>query len=140
MGKKRGATVTRDLVHVLPFPEADEPRHFSDDGFDGGNPCHRCFFSHILPQSICSWYGLAIGPSVAPLVHVLVWVCFPIAYELLDYVLGKGHATDLFGRAELKTLVTLHGNEVLFAWLFDHCCSSAIHLINSLEWFSFDYL
>uniref|UniRef100_A0A0E0KHC4 CNNM transmembrane domain-containing protein n=1 Tax=Oryza punctata TaxID=4537 RepID=A0A0E0KHC4_ORYPU len=70
-------------------------------------------FGEILPQSICSRYGLAIGASVAPLVRVLVWVCFPVAYpisKLLDHVLGKGH-TALFRRAELKTLVTLHGNE-----------------------------
>ncbi|KAL6637586.1 hypothetical protein ACP70R_025158 [Stipagrostis hirtigluma subsp. patula] len=70
-------------------------------------------FGEILPQSICSRYGLAIGAAVAPLVRVLVWVCFPVAYpisKLLDYVLGHGH-TALFRRAELKTLVTLHGNE-----------------------------
>ncbi|OEL25243.1 DUF21 domain-containing protein [Dichanthelium oligosanthes] len=70
-------------------------------------------FGEILPQSICSHYGLAIGASVAPLVRLLVWICFPIAYpisKLLDYVLGHGQ-TALFRRAELKTLVTLHGNE-----------------------------
>jgi metal transporter CNNM len=98
-------------------------------------------FGEILPQSICSRYGLAIGASVAPLVRVLVWICFPIAYpiakvliilldlvqlslqeelpcinlfsflfQLLDHVLGHGKAA-LFRRAELKTLVTLHGNE-----------------------------
>ncbi|KAG8097765.1 hypothetical protein GUJ93_ZPchr0013g36488 [Zizania palustris] len=70
-------------------------------------------FGEIIPQSICSRYGLAIGASVTPLVRVLVWICFPVAYpisKLLDYVLGKGH-TALFRRAELKTLVTLHGNE-----------------------------
>ncbi|CAN6317282.1 unnamed protein product [Urochloa humidicola] len=70
-------------------------------------------FGEILPQSICSHYGLAIGASVAPLVRVLVWICFPIAYpisKLLDCVLGHGQ-TALFRRAELKTLVTLHGNE-----------------------------
>jgi len=71
-------------------------------------------FGEILPQSICSHYGLAIGASVAPLVRVLVWICFPVAYpisKLLDCVLGHGQ-TALFRRAELKTLVTLHGNEV----------------------------
>ncbi|XP_066392644.1 DUF21 domain-containing protein At2g14520-like [Miscanthus floridulus] len=70
-------------------------------------------FGEILPQSICSHYGLAIGASVAPLVRVLVWICFPIAYpisKLLDYLLGHGQ-TALFRRAELKTLVTMHGNE-----------------------------
>jgi hypothetical protein len=35
-------------------------------------------------------------------------------YQLLDHLLGKDHDA-LFRRAELKTLVDLHGNEVLFS-------------------------
>ncbi|XVF00664.1 hypothetical protein REPUB_Repub04eG0020600 [Reevesia pubescens] len=67
----------------------------------------------IIPQSVCSRYGLAIGATVAPFVRVLVWICFPVAYpisKLLDFLLGHGHVA-LFRRAELKTLVNLHGNE-----------------------------
>ncbi|PWA93590.1 hypothetical protein CTI12_AA069430 [Artemisia annua] len=67
----------------------------------------------IIPQSICSRYGLAIGAAVTPLVRVLVWVWFPVAYpisKVLDWILGKGHAS-LFRRAELKTLVDFHGNK-----------------------------
>uniref|UniRef100_A0A6N2L3G6 CNNM transmembrane domain-containing protein n=1 Tax=Salix viminalis TaxID=40686 RepID=A0A6N2L3G6_SALVM len=70
-------------------------------------------FGEILPQSVCSRYGLAIGATVAPFVRLLVWICFPVAYpisKLLDFLLGHGHAA-LFRRAELKTLVNLHGNE-----------------------------
>lgn len=70
-------------------------------------------FGEIIPQSVCSRYGLAIGSTVAPFVRVLVWICFPVAYpisKLLDVLLGHGRVA-LFRRAELKTLVDLHGNE-----------------------------
>jgi len=56
----------------------------------------------IIPQSVCSRYGLAIGAAVAPFVRVLVCVCFPVAFpiskvtifaELLFYL--SKHAANL---------------------------------------------
>ncbi|KAL0314699.1 UNVERIFIED_CONTAM: DUF21 domain-containing protein [Sesamum angustifolium] len=68
---------------------------------------------HILPQAICTRYGLTVGATTAPFVRLLLWLFFPVAYPIskfLDWMLGKGHAA-LLRRAELKTFVDFHGNE-----------------------------
>ncbi|XP_039141225.1 DUF21 domain-containing protein At2g14520 isoform X1 [Dioscorea cayenensis subsp. rotundata] len=70
-------------------------------------------FGEIIPQAVCSRYGLSVGARLAGVVRVLLLVFFPIAYpisKLLDWLLGKGHFA-LLRRAELKTLVDMHGNE-----------------------------
>eukprot|EP00249_Psilotum_nudum_P015781 c25516_g1_i2 orf=724-2439(-) len=70
-------------------------------------------FGEIFPQAVCSRYGLAVGATMVPIVRVLVFLFFPVTYpisKLLDHLLGKGHVA-LFRRAELKTLVNMHGNE-----------------------------
>ncbi|CAH9120691.1 unnamed protein product [Cuscuta epithymum] len=70
-------------------------------------------FSEIMPQAICTRYGLTVGATVAPFVRLLLWVFFPVAYpisKVLDWMLGKDHSA-LLRRAELKTFVDFHGNE-----------------------------
>ncbi|XP_076887575.1 DUF21 domain-containing protein At1g47330-like [Bidens hawaiensis] len=70
-------------------------------------------FGEILPQAVFTRYGLTVGATMAPVVRLLLWFFFPLAYpisKVLDWMLGKGHAA-LLRRAELKTFVDFHGNE-----------------------------
>lgn len=70
-------------------------------------------FGEILPQAICTRYGLTVGATMAPFVQGLLWLFFPISYpisKVLDWMLGKGQSA-LLRRAELKTFVNFHGNE-----------------------------
>lgn len=70
-------------------------------------------FGEILPQAICTRYGMTVGATLAPFVRVLLILFWPVAYpisKVLDWMLGEGHAV-LLRRAELKTFVNFHGNE-----------------------------
>jgi len=70
-------------------------------------------FGEVVPQALCTRYGLAIGAAMSPFVMFLIIVTFPVSWPLakiLDCVLGKDHAT-FFRRAELKALVAIHKEE-----------------------------
>ncbi|KAJ9700217.1 hypothetical protein PVL29_005845 [Vitis rotundifolia] len=69
-------------------------------------------FGEVIPQAICSRYGLSVGANFVWLVRILMIICYPIAYpigKILDWVLGHNEA--LFRRAQLKALVSIHGQE-----------------------------
>ncbi|KAK1351749.1 CNNM transmembrane domain-containing protein [Heracleum sosnowskyi] len=70
------------------------------------------FFGEVIPQAICSRYGLAVGANFIWLVRVLMIICYPVSYpigKILDWVLGHNEA--LFRRAQLKALVSIHSKE-----------------------------
>lgn len=69
-------------------------------------------FGEVIPQAICTRYGLAVGANFVWLVRILMIICYPIAYpigKILDCVLG--HSDALFRRAQLKALVSIHSQE-----------------------------
>ncbi|CAM8911848.1 hypothetical protein QQ045_032503 [Rhodiola kirilowii] len=69
-------------------------------------------FGEVIPQAICTRYGLAVGANFVWLVRILMIICYPIAYpigKILDWALG--HNDALFRRAQLKALVSIHGQE-----------------------------
>ncbi|CAI5488694.1 unnamed protein product [Closterium sp. Naga37s-1] len=59
----------------------------------------------VIPQAVCSRYGLAVGANLIPLVRCLMLLCWPIAFpiaKVLDYLLG--HDDQLFRRQQHTTL------------------------------------
>ncbi|PIL34294.1 transporter [Ganoderma sinense ZZ0214-1] len=69
-------------------------------------------FAEIIPQSLCTRYGLYFGAKMAGFVHVLLWTlgvaAWPVA-KLLEFVLGSHHGI-IYRRAELKELIAMHSN------------------------------
>ncbi|KAL3696775.1 hypothetical protein R1sor_010851 [Riccia sorocarpa] len=70
-------------------------------------------FGEVLPQAVCSRYGLAVGANLIWLVKILMILCYPISFpvgKLLDHLLGHNDSA-LFRRNQLKALVSIHGQE-----------------------------
>ena len=77
-------------------------------------------FGEVIPQAVCSRYGLAVGAQAAWFVKLLMVVCWPVAAPLaavLDRTLGGGDhgsgggGSALFRRAQLKALVDVHAED-----------------------------
>jgi len=70
-------------------------------------------FIEVIPQAVCSRYGLQIGAFFVWPVRILIYVFWIITYpisRILDWTVGKSHGTT-YQRDELKELVALHGEE-----------------------------
>lgn len=73
-------------------------------------------FGEVLPQAICSRYGLMVGAYSSWFVSMLMTLTMPISLpiaKLLDILLGPHHSA-LFRRAELKALVDVHADTAGF--------------------------
>ncbi|CAN1855337.1 Putative DUF21 domain-containing protein At1g03270 [Linum perenne] len=76
-----------------------------------GEVSFKCL-NQIIPQAVCSRYGLSVGANFVWLVRILMIICYPIAFpiaKVLDVLLG--HNDSLFRRAQLKALVSIHSQE-----------------------------
>ncbi|GLI66609.1 hypothetical protein VaNZ11_010530 [Volvox africanus] len=95
-------------------------------------------FGEIIPQAVCSRYGLKVGAYSAWFVRILMTICSPIAWpigKLLDFMLGPDHSA-LFRRAQLKALVDLHGSGAGFGGTLSedevHVIRGALDLTNKV--------
>ncbi|GAA5950519.1 hypothetical protein JCM3765_000516 [Sporobolomyces pararoseus] len=67
-------------------------------------------FAEVIPQSVCSRFGLQIGAAMVWPVRIMTYILFVVAWpiaKLLEWILGP-HDGIVYRRTELKELVALH--------------------------------
>lgn len=67
-------------------------------------------FAEIIPQAVCSRFGLQIGAAMVIPVRIVIYIFFVISWpiaKLLEFLLGA-HEGIVYRRAELKELVAMH--------------------------------
>jgi metal transporter CNNM len=72
--------------------------------------CLVLIFAEVIPMALCTRYGLDVGAKLSWLVHLLIWICYPVAWPLskaLDWLFGHSAGT-LFKRSQLKELINMH--------------------------------
>uniref|UniRef100_A0A7N2MJQ8 CNNM transmembrane domain-containing protein n=1 Tax=Quercus lobata TaxID=97700 RepID=A0A7N2MJQ8_QUELO len=92
-------------------------------------------FGEIIPQALCSRYGLSVGAKLSFLVRLLVLILLPISYpisKLLDWLLGERHS-PLLGRAELKTFVDMHACKVSVSDIHSACINCKLCAIHEVS-------
>jgi len=69
----------------------------------------------VIPQSICSRYGLAVGSNFVWLVRILMIICYPVAYpigKVINHILDK--LAYFLVYEQLMQLITHQPVEVIF--------------------------
>ncbi|KDN43217.1 DUF21-domain-containing protein [Tilletiaria anomala UBC 951] len=67
-------------------------------------------FAELIPQSVCSRYGLVVGAYMALPTRIIILVLWPVAWpvsRILHAALGPHHGI-IYRRGELKELVNIH--------------------------------
>lgn len=72
------------------------------------------YMGEIIPQAVCHRFGLIIGAHAVPFVRLLMYATAPLSFttaKALDFFLG-GEPVTRYNRSQLKSLLTMHGNEL----------------------------
>lgn len=84
-------SIVLSVTFVLAFGEVNLAYLFSVVDF--GAPFSLCNHHHltlqVIPQSICSRYGIAVGANLAWLVRILMIICYPIAFPVGKVILNN---------------------------------------------------
>ncbi|KAL0918623.1 hypothetical protein M5K25_010641 [Dendrobium thyrsiflorum] len=64
-------------------------------------------FGEVIPQAICTRYGLAVGANFVWLVRILMIICYPVAYPIGKFLRG-----EILGKGDRNTRQSLEDSEV----------------------------